>query len=98
HLARQRALGHQASGIGSSGSTVGTASSGIIGPSGWVDTSSWVGYTGSSGIRLNHGRRVLRRQADRFGYWQDGIGWKEFSLFSGFSYWSAGSKRRFVSG
>ncbi|CAI9624323.1 unnamed protein product, partial [Staurois parvus] len=48
------------------------------------------------GTRLNHGRRVLRRQADRFGYWQDGTGWKEFSLFSGFSYWSTVSKRRSV--
>ncbi|CAI9613894.1 unnamed protein product, partial [Staurois parvus] len=31
----------------------------------------WV--IGHQGIRLNHGRRVLRRQADWFGYWQDGI-------------------------
>ncbi|CAI9597835.1 unnamed protein product [Staurois parvus] len=35
---------------------------------------------------MHHGRRVLRWQADRFGYWQDGIGWKEFSPFPGFSY------------
>ncbi|CAI9600266.1 unnamed protein product, partial [Staurois parvus] len=46
------------------------------------------------GTRLNHGRPVLRRQADRFGYWQDGTGWKEFSLFSGFNYWGTASKRR----
>ncbi|CAI9623792.1 unnamed protein product, partial [Staurois parvus] len=26
---------------------------------------------GCRGTRLNHGRRVFRRQADRFGYWQD---------------------------
>ncbi|CAI9550887.1 unnamed protein product, partial [Staurois parvus] len=48
---------------------------------------------GCRGTRLNHGRQVLRRQAHRFGYWQDGIGWKEFSLFSGFNYWSTASKR-----
>ncbi|CAI9597087.1 unnamed protein product [Staurois parvus] len=35
---------------------------------------------------MDHGRQVLRRQAHRFGYWQDGTGWEEFSLFSGFSY------------
>ncbi|CAI9564668.1 unnamed protein product [Staurois parvus] len=35
---------------------------------------------------MNHGRRVLRWQADRFGYWQDGTGCKEFSPFPGFSY------------
>ncbi|CAI9548633.1 unnamed protein product [Staurois parvus] len=33
------------------------------------------------GTRLNHGRWVLRRQADQFGYWQDGTGWKKFSPF-----------------
>ncbi|CAI9621004.1 unnamed protein product, partial [Staurois parvus] len=51
------------------------------------DSGHWV-------IRLNHGRQDLRRQAHRFGYWQDGTGWKEFSLFSGFNYWSTASKRR----
>ncbi|CAI9532551.1 unnamed protein product [Staurois parvus] len=50
------------------------------------------------GTRLHHGRRVLRWQADRFGYWEDGIGWKEFSPFPGFSYRSTVSKRRFVNG
>ncbi|CAI9547879.1 unnamed protein product, partial [Staurois parvus] len=44
---------------------------------------------GCRGTRLNHGR-----QAHRFGYWQDGIGWKEFPLFSGFNYWSTASKCR----
>ncbi|CAI9555961.1 unnamed protein product, partial [Staurois parvus] len=47
------------------------------------------GFRLSRGFRLNHGRQV-----HRFGYWQDGIGWKEFSLFSGFNYWSTASKRR----
>ncbi|CAI9537291.1 unnamed protein product, partial [Staurois parvus] len=50
------------------------------------------------GTRLHHGRQVLRWEADRFGYWQDGIGWKELSPFPGFSYRSTVSKRRFVNG
>ncbi|CAI9611558.1 unnamed protein product, partial [Staurois parvus] len=70
-------------------------SSGRVGSSGWIGSSGWVAYTGS--IRLDNRRRDLRQQADRFGYWQDGTGWKEFSLL-GFSYWSTVSKRRTVNG
>ncbi|CAI9603161.1 unnamed protein product, partial [Staurois parvus] len=99
-LARQGASGHQASGIGSSGSTAGI---GIIRLNQFIrlGTDIRLGRDirlnyGCRGTRLNHGRWVLRRQADRFGYWQDGTGWKEFSLFSGFSYWSTVSKRRSV--
>ncbi|CAI9602869.1 unnamed protein product [Staurois parvus] len=97
-LAGQRASGHQASGIRSFGSTAGTASSGKAGGT-RLGTGTRLNRGirlkgGCRGTRLNHGRQVLRRQAHRFGYWQDGIGWKEFSLFSGFNYWSTASKRR----
>ncbi|CAI9538230.1 unnamed protein product [Staurois parvus] len=62
--------------------TAGTGSSGVIGSSGWI-SSSGLGTDirlgrdirlkcGCRGTRLNHGRQVLRRQAHRFGYWQDG--------------------------
>ncbi|CAI9578431.1 unnamed protein product, partial [Staurois parvus] len=88
-------LSGSTAGIGSPGMTAGTGSSGVIGSSGWISSSGWVqtsgwvgtsGWCGCRGTRLNHGRQVLRRQAHRFGYWQDGTGWEEFSLFSGFSY------------
>ncbi|CAI9588196.1 unnamed protein product, partial [Staurois parvus] len=87
-------------GIRSSGSTAGTESSGKTAGI-RLGTDIRLGRDirlncGCRGTRLNHGRRVLRRQADRFGYWQDGTGWKEFSLFSAFSYWSTVSKRRSV--
>ncbi|CAI9597042.1 unnamed protein product, partial [Staurois parvus] len=93
--------GTGSSGIGSSGSTAGIGSPGMpagTGSSAGIGSPGMTAGTGSSGIgssgstaghrvtRLNHGRQVLRRQAHRFGYWQDGTGWKEFSLFSGFNY------------
>ncbi|CAI9610247.1 unnamed protein product, partial [Staurois parvus] len=69
-------------GIESPGKTAGTGSSGVIGSSGWNSSSGWVQTSGLGrgirlkcgcrGTRLNHGKQVLRRQAHRFGYWQDG--------------------------
>ncbi|CAI9595199.1 unnamed protein product, partial [Staurois parvus] len=46
--------------------------------------------TGSSGM----GCLARQRASGHQFVWQDGTGWKEFSLFSGFNYWSTASKRR----
>ncbi|CAI9608788.1 unnamed protein product, partial [Staurois parvus] len=83
-------LSGSTAGIGSPGMTAGTGSSGVIGSSGWISSSGWVqtsgwvetsGWCGCRGTRLNHGRQVLRRQAHRFGNWQDGTGGKNFRFF-----------------
>ncbi|CAI9538116.1 unnamed protein product, partial [Staurois parvus] len=44
----------------------------IIGPSGWVDTSSWVGYTGSSGMVLVTGAQESSCRQRRADGWNKG--------------------------
>ncbi|CAI9568535.1 unnamed protein product, partial [Staurois parvus] len=67
------------SGIGSSGSTAGIGGHRVTRRDRIIRLDQFIRL--GTDIRLNHGRQVLRRQAHRFGYWQDGIGWKEFRFF-----------------